>query len=388
MFLCSIHKSTAIQSRQTTDFVRTRYVPTPEEILRRIMTLRASEDIFLCGEDFPDGFPSTDEWQEDFGTSMKSHVVSDDAFETGQFAFDRLYNHWNYNDTLVPGGTYLFDMLTPDVHLVRRVFTSLNRYVKGHNGWSLRRREATDEERYMYCIKRKSKVYFIQAEYKVPFLEERVHITDDSFEDDSLPFIDPFPLAKSTYSAFSPARLRLHDSTNDGVTKQRKESGKTSTTCVRSASKINKKRADPNRCFVPLVRSPTRPTKTSPTVRRSLPLASKSPRSPYMPPEPSVFSSFSDEVLLSAPQKTLPGGFVYGDIVVILEDVSPRRAMVVGSTTKTNDSEEDRLIVSVNLERLEVSAKDLKLVKGMPRWNGAIGLASPPIPDGRSHLPK
>eukprot|EP00977_Amphora_coffeiformis_P016071 scaffold4869_cov183-Amphora_coffeaeformis.AAC.15 len=356
------------------------------------MTLQANEDFFFCGEDVPDGFPSTDGWQDDFGTTSisKSHVISDEAFQNGQLAFDRLYNRWNDNSNLVPGGAYLFDMLTPDAHLVRRVFTSLNQYVKSHDGWSLRRREATEEERYMYSIKRKSKVYFIQAEYKVPLLEERVHIVKDTFEDTSLPFIDPFPFAKSTFSAFSPAaQLRLHDSTNAGATKQRKKSKNTSTR-VRSAAKTNNnKRADPNRCFVPLVRTPARSTKTSPTVRRPLPLASKSPLSPYMPlPESSIFSSFSDEVLLAAPQNTLPGGFVYGDIVLILPDVSPRRAMVVGSATTTNDSEEDRLIVSVNLERLEVSAKDLKLVKGMPRWNGATGLALPPIPNGRSHLPK
>ena len=352
------------------------------------MTLQAAEDFFFCGENVSEGImPSTDGWQQDtdFGAN-----VSDEASQNGQEAytrFDQLYNQWCNNSTLIPGKTYHFDMLTPDVHLVRKVYTSLNQYVKSHDGWALERREATEDERYMYRIKRKSKVYFIQAAYQVPLLEERDPIVNDAFEDAALPFNDPFPFAKSTHSAFSPALLRLHDSTNAGTLKRQATSPKKVSTRVGSTANTNT-RVDPNRSFVPLVRTPARSAKTSPTVRRPLPLAAKSPRSPYMPPEPSVFSSFSDEVLLAAPQKILPGGFVYGDIVLVLQDVPARRAMVVGSATKTDDCVGDRLIVSVNMERLEVSMKDLKLVKGMPRWNTAAGLASPPIPNGRSHLPK
>lgn len=346
------------------------------------MPTQANEDIFFYGEDImSESMPSIDGWEEDFGGN-----VSEKASQNGQKAyrvFDQVYKQWNDDAALVPGKTYLFDMLTPDLHLVRKVYKSLKQYVKSHDGWTLQRREATESERYMYNVKRKSKAYFIVAEYRVPLLEERVPLVSDIFEDAALPVIDHPSFSKSSNSAFSPARIRLYDSTNDGSHKTRKGPKATFTRVKDAASTTTD--VDPSRSFVPVMPASARSTKTSPLGHRVLPLTTKSPRSPHIPPESSVFSSFPDEVLLAAPQTQLPGGFVYGD-VVLLQGPS-RRAMVVGSTVKANDYDEDRLVVSLNMERLEVSVEDLKLVKSMPRWNTTEGLVSPPITSGRSHLP-
>jgi hypothetical protein len=65
-------------------------------------------------------------------------------------------------------------LLNPSHHLVEKVWVRFHRQVKAlknSNGsacWDLKLREATFEERDKYRITRKSKVFFIDAIYKVP----------------------------------------------------------------------------------------------------------------------------------------------------------------------------------------------------------------------------
>lgn len=340
--------------------------------------------------------------------------VSEKGLQQGDAArrlFDRMRTDWESNEALVAGETHFFDLLTPDHHLVSKIYQQLNRYVKNFPGWRLTRREATPSEREDYRIKRKGKAYFVQAVYKVPYDGEYPAFADasaslsgdasgdqDSSEEETLEIneetANTSSFFKSSNSAFTPARFRLQDSTNAGI-EQKPRAEVTKTVPTRVGDSIPAY-LDPTRSFVPVISSP---------VRMKAPSAAE--RSPYERPEPSVFASFSDDVLHAAPQNELPGGFVYGDVVEV-HGVA-QRAMVLQSAPPSTDDmlllspglpeglarPRDRLIVQTNdLQRLEVEVDQLTLVKGMPRWKpktatAASAILSPPSkpPDGRSNLP-
>ena len=341
----------------------------------------------------------------DFGAQVSSPEASRQCVEAYQL-FSGIYNQWNNNPALPHGETIFFDLLTPDQHLVRNSYKLFNEYVKSREGWSLKRREATPEERKLYRIRRKSKVYFIQAVYTVPL--EGNTSTIASTISNSVQYYEEASFAKSNNSAFSPARRplgggsarRLCDSTNAAAKRTQQQKASRGSRVGEDPTTLSQP-LDPNHSFVPLVRTPARKKGSPPLLRRPLPLAGSamtSPLSPYMPPPQMTASAsrISNPILMAAPQQIFPGGFVYGDIVRIDSQhhhqqdhliaaggtVSGQRGIVVGQAP----SSADRLIVSTNMERLEVAVQELKLLKGMPRWTSNV--ASPPLPDGRCHLPK
>lgn len=343
---------------------------------------------------------------DDFVAQVSSPEASRQCVEAYQL-FNCIYNQWNNNPVLPHGETFFFDLLTPDQHLVRNSYKIFNEYVKSREGWSLKRREATPQERKLYRIRRKSKVYFIQAVYTVPL--EGNTSTIASTMSNGVQYYEEASFAKSNNSAFSPARRplgggsarRLYDSTNAAAKpKQQKKAPKASRgSRVGEDPTTLSQPLDPNHSFVPLVRTPARKKGSPPLLRRPRPLAGSvmtSPLSPYMPPPQMAASAshISNPILKAAPQQIFPGGFVYGDIVRIDSQhhqdhftgadgtLSGQRGIVVGQAPSASD----RLIVSINTERLEVAVQELKLLKGMPRWTSKV--ASPPLPDGRCHLPK
>ena len=334
----------------------------------------------------------SDNVQDDFfGEEEVSNPETNDSEHRGEVyqLFDEIYKTWNNNPVLGQGETFVFDLLTPDQHLVRRAFKTFKAYVKRHPGWCLNRREATVEERKMYRIRRKSKVYFLQVVYTVP-LEGAAGVESVISSGTEAQYDVEPSFAKSSNSAFSPARPtggRLFDSTNATSSKRspKQNAKKSRSSRIAEAPTSMPQQLDPNRSFVPLLRTPARKNMSSPPLRRPLALsAAMSPLSPHMPPQLAT-PSISETVLQAAPQQVFTGGFVYGDIVCIENNAqsgSSRRGMVVGQAA----SSENRLIVSINMERLEVGVQELKLVKGMPRWGKAV--ASLPLPDGRTHLPK
>lgn len=51
-------------------------------------------------------------------------------------------------------------------HLTQPCFRDFKRFVEGHNGWKVRRREATETQRRDHKVKRKSKTYWVELTYK------------------------------------------------------------------------------------------------------------------------------------------------------------------------------------------------------------------------------
>ena len=353
----------------------------------------------LVGDDkIPDTLSASPHSHDDFGAQVSTPEASRQCAEAYQL-FDGIYNQWNNSAVLPPGETFLFDLLTPDQHLVRNSFKLFNEYVKSRPGWSLKRREATAEERKMYRIRRKTKVYFVQAVYTVPL--EGISGADSM--NNGVQYYEEVSFARSSNSAFSPARplggARLFDSTNAAHPPNDAEKKPSKTSRVGENPAALPQPLDPNRSFVPLVRSPGRKRRgaatvksSSPPLRRPLPLAAAtSPLSPHMPPQMTALR-ISNPVLQAAPQQVFSGGFVYGDIVRIdnynhllpssPQGTSGQRGIVVGQSP----SAADRVVVSTNMERLEVAVQELTLLKGMPRWTSTV--ASPPLKDGRSYVPK
>lgn len=348
--------------------------------------------------------PDSDGWKD----------VSEPSLSKGRevrATFDRHRVEWEEKCTafLDEGETQYFELSTPKNHLVHKVFQYLNQYVKWFKGWSLKRREATPQEREDYRITSKKKVYFILAGYTVPVeiseqdtghaaepLSVDVPATTDNDDNNNTGYdgqyasMEASHFAKSSNSAFQPARLRLHDSTNAAVN-EGEETKFTKTVHLNESAETHE---DSTRSFIPVVGSPERQPSSFSSV--------KYPKSPYELPERSLFSGISDAVLQAAPQQTLAGGFVYGDVVEV-RGTMLQKAMVIQNSPASkdrvdeddddepcsifenlhnDDTEPGRLLVlTADRVSLEVAVHQLTLVKEMTRWRSQqeMGQAPPPF---------
>lgn len=71
--------------------------------------------------------------------------------------------------TLKPGGTHTIALLTPNIHLTAYTYGTLNRWVKSnHEGWRLKRRQATSQECTLHRAYNRGKSYFVDAVYEAP----------------------------------------------------------------------------------------------------------------------------------------------------------------------------------------------------------------------------
>lgn len=68
----------------------------------------------------------------------------------------------------VPGKKHNFLLSTPDLHLTGPCWRDFSRYVRTHEGWNVKRKAATSEEKKQFRQTRNGAVYFINAVYSIP----------------------------------------------------------------------------------------------------------------------------------------------------------------------------------------------------------------------------
>ena len=362
-----------------------------------MMTSSLNGNAAFEGVEFASNAPTRN--REVVASTPRNVVTQNEALEV----FDQIFNECS-NDVLTPGSLRTYDLFTPNQTVPNKVYAALQLYVRNHPDWSLARREATPSERKTYRVKGSAKAYFVFLQYQVPTDEEASSpASRDHFDASSDPLLG---FAKSKTSAFTPARCRLGDFTNSSATQPSPFRSQKTPRVLRATSRAEtlvSPMVDPNRSFVPLVQSPR--LAASPPMRRPLLMsrsaanALSSPLSPYMP---SLLESSDSRasrtdwnaasphqtVMGAAPQRILPGDFVYGDVVRIVSDHTARRALVVGAAPAQADGVERLVLISHHcFERLHVPVSQIQLLKGMPRWSQSSSSSSP-LASGRCHVPK
>jgi hypothetical protein len=91
-----------------------------------------------------------------------SPTGNDDAMENDTTLMDMM------NALYVPGKTFVVPLLEPNCHLTGPCWRDFSRAVRQHDGWDVKRVEATPEEKKKFRETRRGKVYFIRAIYTVP----------------------------------------------------------------------------------------------------------------------------------------------------------------------------------------------------------------------------
>jgi hypothetical protein len=67
----------------------------------------------------------------------------------------------------IPGSKHTLPLLTPKIHLTSYTFGTFNRWVKEHEGWTSKRREATKQEIAKLGVYNRGKSYFVDVVYQV-----------------------------------------------------------------------------------------------------------------------------------------------------------------------------------------------------------------------------
>ena len=114
-------------------------------------------------------------WAEKSGAALRREEEAKAAFETARLNMEA-------RDDLELRETV--ELLKPKCHLTGACWKTFRKHVMGFEGWTIKRRVATEEEKKKSGQKRKSAVYFIDVTYSVPS-SKRSHVKRVVEEQDS-----------------------------------------------------------------------------------------------------------------------------------------------------------------------------------------------------------
>lgn len=125
----------------------------------------------MCDDDYFDIYNYSNRAEKSAAATRREETAIKE-FETARLEMES-------RDDLRGGYLETIQLLDPSCHLTQACWKSFRKHVQGCEGWSTRRRAATEAERKEHKVKRKSTAYFTEVTYSVP-RDKEVKLPDHS----------------------------------------------------------------------------------------------------------------------------------------------------------------------------------------------------------------